>query len=397
MNNLSPDDSVPPGKARNIVNCDVDDYGNVRFPRQGSAKVYSGSDCHSWFSHETDTSLGLFVEGGVLKRLNSDLTAASLKTVGDSKMSYCRLGDTVFFSNGIVSGRHKFETLFEWGVDNPPIQPTATVTQTGGMYAGDYLVAITWLSNGEESGSVNARVVSVQDGGGIRLTAFPEPPAYVDTVAVYVSSVNGADLYLYDEFPASADEVTVRYFVGTIKLEYQFVQKVKPGLGLTVHNGRIYWRDGSMIRFTDAHRYGTYSAFNYIPFEDEVTNIVSLPTVLFVTTRKAIYRVDGIDTDQMTLITVKTCGAATDSVCYDEVDKVAYVMSDRGFILLAQEGVKELHGDQVIPPTFNRGVTAILSQNGFRKLVFVGQNAVAHALQHPEYSASEVARKGSNL
>jgi len=397
MNNLSPDYSVPLGKARNIVNCDVDDYGNVQFPRQGSTKVYAGADCHSWFSHETDTILGFFVEGNELKSLNSDLTVTALKTVGNSEMSYCRLGDTVFFSNGAVSGRYKFGTVFEWGVDNPPIQPTAMVTQTGGLYAGEHLVAITWLSNGEESGSVNARVVTVQDGGGIRLSSFPVPPSYVDSVAVYVSSVNGADLYLYDEYPATIDEVSIRYFVGTIKLEHQFIQKVKPGLGLTVHNGRIYWRDGTLIRFTDAHRYGAYSAFNYVPFEDVVTNIVSVPSVLFVTTKRAIYRVDSIDTDQMSLITVKTFGAVVDSVCYDDTDKTAYVMTDNGFVVLASDGAKELHGDQVIPPMFDRGTTAILSQNGFRKLVFVGQNAKVSALQHPDYSASEVARKGNNL
>ena len=398
MDNLNPDYSIPAGKARNIVNCDINNQGNLLIPRPGSSRVYLGTDCHSWYEFEHSRGFGFFIEGNYLKRLNSDATVTTLKEVGPDPMSFCNIGDTVYFSNIRTCGRYIDGTIYNWGVDTPLLQPVAELNQTGGMYEGDYFIAITWMSNGEESGALNSRLVHVTEGAGIRLSQFPTPPDYVDTVAVYCSNVNGADLYYYDEYPAhTTGEVFIRYFTGALKLDHQFGRKVTPGLGLTVHNGRIYWRDGTMVRYTDVHRYGTQSAFAYIPFEEVVTNIISLPTVLFVSTRKAIYRIDGFDTDQMSLTPVKLYGVAMNAVKYDTVDKKAYAFSDRGFIELSTEGIAELHSDSVVPPTFMEGTVAIVSQNGFRKLVFVGKQGEVSELQHPSYTASEVARKGNGL
>jgi hypothetical protein len=277
------------------------------------------------------------------------------------------------------------------------MQPLATATPTGGMYAGEYRVAITWMveiSNGhyEESGTGNSTRVTVIDGGGIRLSDFPLVPSYVDIVSVYVSSVNGQDLYLYDEYPASIDEVFIRYNVGTVKLDTQFGVKARPKLGLTLHYGRIYWIDGNFVYYTEAQHYGLQRAGSYFHYEAPVTNIMSVPGALYITTETGIYRINGIDSEQPTNTQVKTYGAPEGSYYQDYNDTFAYLVSHNGFCKVSAEGIVEIAQNDIAFPLFEKGVAAVVEHQGYQKLIAVMQEGTISTLQHPDYTTNEVAR-----
>ena len=404
MNNRAADTKLPEpsqnnpfGKYRNAVNVDFDNEGHLLFPRIGSTLAYSGTECHSWYEYEDSLGYGLFVDGTSLKRLNLDDTATTLKTVNPLPMSYCVLNGNIYFSNGSDTGIYVNGTIKEWGVEVPPMQPLATATATGGMYAGEYRVVITWLteiSNGhyEESGTGNSTRVTVADGGGIRLSDFPLVPSTIDSVAVYVSSVNSQDLYLYDEYPANISEVFIRYNVGTVKLDTQFGFKVRPKLGLTVHYGRVYWIDGNFIYYTEAQHYGLQRAGSYFHYESPITNIISVPGALFITTETGIYRISGIDSEQPTNTQVKTYGAPEGSYFQDFDDTFAYLISHNGFCKISSEGIVEIAQNDIAFPVFMKGSAAVVEHQGYQKLIAVMQEGTVSTLQHPEYTANEVAR-----
>jgi len=256
---------------------------------------------------------------------------------------------------------------------------------------------MTWLSEGEESGTLESTRLSVQGGGGIRLTSFPAAPSYVDSFAVYVSSVNGQDLYLYDEYPINTPEVSIVYNVGTINIETQFCIKAEPKSGVTLHYGRFYWIDGKLIRYTEDQRYGLQRAGNFYPFEEPVTNIISVPGSLFITTTKNIYRIPTDGIGPYPVIKVKTYGAPTGAIFYDDNDNIVYAATHNSFAIFSSEGITELGVEDVALPIFQKGSAAIVEDKGCRRMIAIMQQGVISKLQHPDYTADEIARTGNSL
>ena len=387
---------------RNAVNVDIDNAGNIVMPGWGTVKRYTATDTHSWYEFQDGLGYGLFVDDGNLKRLNLDYTATVLKAVQNIPMSYAVLNDKVFFSNGIDCGIYDNLGIAEWGITNPPRQPDPTSTTTGGMYAGDYRVAITWMTGSgthfQESGTFNSTRVTVTDGGGIRLTNFPTPPDYVDQIAVYVSAVNSQDLYLYDEYPASTSEVFIRYNVGTVKLQTQFATKPEPGLCLTVHNGGLFWFKDNLIGYTEPHAPYLYRAGNFFDMEDEVLAIVSIKTgPLYAQTTKGLYAINSIYNPEVPAQPTKIRvygGCKLYNVAYHPDNNEACIWTDAGFTRITGEGIQDLNANEFASPHFSVGAIAYVESNGISKVVFVGKDGTKNALQYPEYSAMETIRIG---
>ena len=401
MDNLSPSHRIPFGKARNVVNCDFNLGGQLIIPRPGCSRVYAGTACHSWYEYEHPYGLGFFVENGVFKRLNRDFSTTALLGAGAAKMYYASLGATLYLSNGVFFKQYASGSLFDVGVEVPGYQPKTTVTQTGGLYAGKYKVAITWLRNGEQSGAVTPVVVDVPEGGGIQLTEFPVVPPTVDVLFVYVSDPNGADLLFYGAYPRGTPEVKVDYFTGADPLTTIGAVRARPKKHLAVHNGRLWWADGTQVFASEPFQFGLYRAFNCLPFPDEPTNIISVSGVnsqtLFVTTRAEIYRVDATSTEVPVPTVVRNYGCPEGGAAYSKDGKEAYVVSDNGLLMITQEGVAELMVDSVATHLYDEATLAVHSREGYDKVVFTGVPVSAGLLQHSDYSADEIARKGNNL
>jgi hypothetical protein len=391
---------------RNAVNVDIGSDGQIIFPGWGTVKDYTATDAHSWYEYEDAYGYGLFVDSGSLKRLNADNTATTLGTVQNIPMSYAVLGEQVYYSNGIDSGIYENGSVKPWGIPNPPRQPDASAITTGGLYAGEYRIAITWLiGSGNhylESGAFESVQVTVPDGGGIHLSNFPTPPAAIDKIAIYVSSVNSEDLYLYDvdydQYPAGVQDVFIRYHVGTIRLESQFAIQPEPGVCLTVHNGGIFWIDGTRVKFTEPHAVHLYRAGNYFDMEHEVLSLISIKTgPLYVQTTNGLYAISGIYSPEGAAVPVKVRtynGCKLYNVAYHPDNNEAAIWTDAGFVRITGEGVQDLNINEFAAPHFEIGSIAYQEQNGFMKLVFVGRNGTISRSAHQDYTAEETARSG---
>jgi hypothetical protein len=380
--------------ARNAVNVIFDNAGNIQMPRPGSTLTYSG-DCHSLFKTPFIT---LFSEGGSLKKLNSDNTATTLKSsIGDSKVYYAVVADTVYFANEITTGKIRNGVASEWGTERPPRQPDCTSISAGGMFAGRYRVAITWITD-EESGSVASSIVDVQEGGGINLSNFPMPPDYVTSLAIYVSSINSENLYLYGEYSADTSQVEIGRLTNegvlpTIPLETQFGFPPVPSETIVYHYGRIYYPKGKYLYYTLPHRYGLQKSNMYFPFDSEIQTIITHPNVLYIGTLNNQYEVRNIDGDgEPILKSLLNCGSVKGSECYDQDGDSAYLMSDRGFIKATEEGLSEMSYEQCAIPFFKKGTSTVNEYDGVKYLLFVGQDGSQNPLANTEYNTAELVR-----
>lgn len=399
MNNKAPDRNLPDDKLRNAVNVIFSNNGLIKFPGWGKTKVYTGVNCHSLF---TVSGAELFVENGTLKLLNNDYSATVLRqNVGHTPMFYTSIGTVTYFCNEAVTG--KFDSLThrvsEWGTARPPRQPTIAIGSLGGLFAGDYRVAITWLAD-EESGTGRSVKISVPEGGGIQLSNFPVPPAYVKKVAVYVSSVNGKDLYLYGEYPPAINYVnifrlTTNGVIPSIPLTTQFCFPPKPTGLIAGHQGRIYYASGAKVYYTMPRRYGLQAALAYWTFPSEVKTIQSSPPFLFIGTADAMTSVTGIDNagSAPQFNRIKNYGCAFNASVTDKDDSKAYAYSDNGFIQCSGDGtISELSYENNAIPAFKNGAITILERDGTKYLLFSGTSPLSNKLADPTYLASELAR-----
>jgi hypothetical protein len=382
------------GRLFNAVNVQFSDTGDVMLPCQGVDSVYAGATCTSLNVSDAAT---LFVEGGNLKRLTAvDTASAVLSTVGSSLMRYTRpVGDSVYFANNAVTGKFtKGDTATKhWGIPVPTHQPTCTATTTGDMYGGEYRVAITWIGNSESGTGLAARL-TVPEGGGIALSALPTAPSYVTAFAVWLSSVNGKDLYLYDEYPIATTTVTLTQRVGAIVLDTQFGYPPAPtaASAMVQHYGRIYYSLGALLYYThigaNGPRYDIQMAGNFYPFDGStIKTVVSCPGVLYVGTERMIYKITNIDGDgPATLEPLQDCGTVFGSECYDPDGVSAYFMSHRGLIRATPEGLIELNYADVAMPFYAAGTSAVTELGGVKYLLFFGTGGTKNPLADSDWN-----------
>jgi len=394
MDNKSRPENIKPGVARNAVNVQFSNTGEILFPRPGKTRCYSG-DCKWLYEGKNVT---LFVEGGSLKKLNADNTATVVKSgVGSIRIDYTAMGSDIYWSNGAASGIVDSNGVNrEWGTEAPPRQPDCTPVTFGGLFAGDYRVAITWLgTDGTESPTGNGVRVTVVEGGGIRVSNFSAPPDYVTGVALYVSSVNSKELYLYGEYSANIADITLIHRICTIPLATQNTWVPKPMDIICAHYGRIYYAVGPLLYYTEIMRYGIQAANSYYQFDSDVQVVVSTPSVLYVGTQNKLYKLSNIDGDGSTIVEeLQNCGAVKGSVCYEPAGIASYFMSDRGFIKATPEGLQELTFDAVAIDFFESGTTTITERDGEQHLMFIGKGRAVNSLANSSYIASEVLRLG---
>jgi hypothetical protein len=388
MDNRHDQDNMPDGYLRNAVNTVFDDQGNAKRV-VGATKVYSGTNIHSYWQ-------GYFVEESNLKRLESDNTATTLKAIGSNTVGYTKVGDRVFCGNGDSGYVIYGDTVKTLGIAWPEQQPILIARDTGGMFAGDYQVAITYMRDGEESGCGQASRVTVSDGGGIYFV-MPTVPADIDTIAVYVSSVNGDELYLYDEVDASTTEVFIDNNISSIRLETQFMYPPVLSSIVTAHYGRLYWADGDLIRYTEPQKYGLTKSGNYARFGGDISIIASVPGALYVCADRT-YRISNIDGDGFAQrVEVLPYGAVKGTLHYDERSKTAFWKSHKGIVAASAEGISELVADNIAMPEYEKGTLNIVEMNGVRQLIAVSQGGDVSSLMDAQFKAAEIVRKGNAL
>lgn len=229
--------------------------------RPGLQRLVTQAGLHSlWSQDGTDT---FAVHAGELVRVRYDGGALAMTPIAtlqsDQPVDFAPLNGEIVFSSlaqiGVIGAGDVVRPLSVPDGQLPALASTAA----GGLAAGRYSAAISFVdARGEEGGLSPLATVSVQDGGGIRLT-MPAAPEGITMARLYRTEANGGMLRL----AATAPLAMGTYLLGQGQLgrpaDTQFLRAMRPGEIVRQWNGRLLTGRGSTLCISEPMRYGLYS------------------------------------------------------------------------------------------------------------------------------------------
>jgi hypothetical protein len=387
-NTVTKETDLPKGSARELLNVDLSNSGKPS-RRRGFTSVYSGAAIHSLHSTKYHT---FFCEGSVLKQLNRDFTAASVRTGLDPSvaLSYAEVDGRIYYANGSQKGVITEEAGHaEWGVEAPVGQPILSATAAGGLDAGTYQVAITYASAlGEESGTGRAALVELASGGGILISNIPQSSA--DSCNIYVSPANGDVLYLAKTVPMGTTSTTVQSTINFSRmLETQFMEQVPAGHIVRYFKGRMWMAVGDLLVFTSALRYGLFDPrHTYFRFPDRISIMQPVENGIYVVAGNKTYFLEGTKPQDMGQTVVYHQGGVegtgmsvppkalldndllSGTEADDSAEDVAYWFSNTGAVFGFPNGkVKAITEDRMTVSEYGNGATLLREEGDTRQLI----------------------------
>jgi hypothetical protein len=410
VDQVSPETSLLPGTARSLVNYDVHQgavgqdgpVGGRVSARSQVQKVISGTNVHSLWSGDHNTC---YVSNGSLYRLGEDMAPVLVRAaVGDAEMYYTEIAGVVFYSNGSLTGTVVNGNDAPWGLPLP-VGPIATPVAFGGLVAGNYMVAYTYMdASGRESGATQTALVTVATGGGITLAApttgtgsgqggnghgyghthqygsGSDGSAAAGTgyiTRVYVSPPNGDNLYWAMDIPAGASVAYVGVHTPGKLLTTQHMMAPEPCTQLENYNGRIYSAVGNTLLATQALNYDlTRPSTDFVVFPDPITMIKSVVDGVYVGTRHGVAYLDGNDLPLFRtrpadmLPPIEGSALAVDGGLFGESGKGIVWLTRRGWIFGTAGGkVKRLTEAQMALPEYDRAASLYREHDGMRQVL----------------------------
>lgn len=256
IDHISPEASMPKGSLRDAINMDIDREGNLN-QRPGLTLLRSSD--HAYTIWKSDDGFSYVQDGDTIYLATYDgalhLTAvATLNSL--EPVSFTNLLHAACFSNrstiGLILPDGSSRRL---GVEAPG-GFSATVGVNGGMDAGNYALAITYLV-GEEEGVMSALAfVTVPANGGVQL-GLPTPiEANVTALNVYMTQASGEIMYLRTRVPAGLASFLLGKTPRGRTCATQNKWRTPPGAIVRYWHGRLLVANGPVLRFSDPMRYG---------------------------------------------------------------------------------------------------------------------------------------------
>lgn len=130
---------LKPGELERAINIDIDDDGQIRRRRGQTLKL--AGDCHSLYRGVIPRTL--VVKDGSLGLLNTNYAFTPIVAVGAQHLAYAEVGETVFYSSPIASGKILSDnSAAPWGTQgadtwlSPVVNPTPTLGAIRGKLLG---------------------------------------------------------------------------------------------------------------------------------------------------------------------------------------------------------------------------------------------------------------------
>lgn len=284
LRNTTSPERFTPGDLATALDVEIDNTGRV-ISRQGFTQV-SAVAAHSLYANHGVT---LLVEGVGLKAVEADFSRTSLRTLSSSAyVSFESVGDTIYYSNGVDTGRLVGRSPLQWGVAVPIGQPAAAATG-GDLPPGRYMYAMTFLrSDGHESGTGSAGAIDLPLGGGIHFTGMEVStnPEVSDKI-LYLSSPSGEVMYRARIVPNAS--TTMLYTAGaldlTIPLHTQFAGPPPAGKLVRYYNGHMCVVAGDVVYYSDPYNLELFhQEGNFLRFPGQVALFESVNDGIYVAT-----------------------------------------------------------------------------------------------------------------
>ena len=183
---------------RDAVNVDIDNSGSLR-RRQATKKLVALTNPHSL--RMTDATNGYMVIGGVMYAVTLPTYSQSMFLIlsNDDPVNWLAVGESLYYSNGVDSGRIEAGVRYPWGLPTPSDPATSQIG--GNLFEGSHQVAVAYRNNvtgeiGGVSPSSNPAVTT----GGVRIS-LPGAVPGATHIDIYISTVNGAIPFLHGTVP----------------------------------------------------------------------------------------------------------------------------------------------------------------------------------------------------
>lgn len=400
---------------REAVNVDIPRDGWPQ-RRKGFTLECAGARVHSLW-HGGRFPFMLFANGPDLyaRRAGGDpfLVRSGLSP---REVSYAIPNDRVYASNGVEAWCVLPDgTSAAWGVETPAHQPQAIASANGGLDAGRYQFATTFIdARGEESGTARAEEIDVAQAGGVQLTNIAQPAsADVARVRVYVSHANGDMLYQARDLAVGQTAALIGAGQRGKPLDTQFLSPMPPGQIVRYLAGRMYVARGREMRWSEALRYGlTHREKNVrrvgetIAMMEPVGEGGDAPG-LFVSDHKRTYWLGGADpaTQSNRIAYPYPAIPGTGRIVpgsmfgFDTAVPVAYWIARNGVAIVGLPGgqVVPLREKQVVAPNAERGSSLFLERDGIRTIITSLQGSTAQGLAVTDRASSRVYRNGVEI
>lgn len=393
INNRAAEHDVPVGDdgaaAVDLLNVDVSNTGRIH-RRKGNTALRLLNQIHSAFGSDNHF---LFVQAGVLRKglppsdtiLRSGLSAA--------QMAYVEVNSEVYYSNGEVTGKVKADgTDAPWGVKTPTSQPVVAPDAAGGLPAGRYQVAVTFVrSDGEESASLSPIAVTVAEGGGVMLTAIPQPTeAGVNRVRIYFTDTNGDALRAYQTLVVGVTTLLVG--AGTLGrvLETALDLPFPACTLLDYFNGRIYGASGNTVWFSKAFRFGILDT--YITYSEPVSVLQATDGGVYVCADQT-YWYGGAGPGAFTQSTLLPFGAVPGTgVKVRNSRNVAWFNKNGWVIGKPGGGIEQVTDKNVAVPEYASGAALFREERGIRQILGAFNTGTASTFVAGDAADAEVVR-----
>lgn len=420
VNNVQKETAVPAignedqlGQLRGASNVNLNDAGEVE-SRAGYTQRFAGPS-HSLFA----TMSYLFgVTSGVLRAISANLSATNVTTgVGESDLSYTMVGGYLYWTNGVVL-RKVDDDLNDLpvGVECPGQPSVAAYASAGGLFAGQYQVAITYLSStGEESGSSLATLVDVEEGQGIQLTGIPVH-ATASWVRIYVSNANGDVLYHATDIPNGSTTYIIGVGQRTRALETQFMYPMPAGQIVRYIGGRLMVATRNILRWSPPLRPNLTQPDNFRRYGGDITMLEGVgdgPTFGYYIganhdqnpDKASVYFISGTDPKAQGNMRAYPAGVVPGTAIQIEGTKLGLEYAGKVPYWLSTNGMfcAGLPGGRVIPLTESRfladtgatrGASLYRELNGIKQLITTASGGEVAAGRASDEAIATVRRHG---
>lgn len=379
--------------------CNVDLYQDGKpHLRDGCVKLTSMVNSHSLWSDPKNSNpqISYYVAGSTMYAMTRNagvLSSTSIVTglaIG-KKVAYCEVNGDIFWSNGIATGRIRNGTTnTEWGIENPASNPVLYAGAAGGLYLGDYQIALTYRNAaGEESGTGKAQKIRVGDNGSITLSNIPQPVSTeVTQIVIYASPANGDALFKVATIPRGQTS----FVIGTVAnagtaLKTQFLQQMPAGTRIAHLGGIIYVAVGNYVFFCEPFRYGLCDLNeNFYGYASPVDELLMVPDDAGIRPQDGLYvcadktyfilRAGSKEAEQKVIFPF---GAVPGTGTYLKNGTEVAWFSPRGQITASIGGHAKICNDgNFMPGLMSSGASFVREKNGLRQIVnTVHQSAIS--------------------
>jgi len=295
IDNVSPTGSAAENRFQEMTSVEILNSGAVK-RAQGCRVISAGSGRHSAFS---DGQHIHFRENTGLYRLEHDGSTTLLDngfTTAGGRVTYYQHFDRTFYSDNLKNGVIQNGAARSWGLTPPPLPTVAN--DIGDLIHGRYHIGITYIRNdGQESGT--SGLAAVDCTGGLRIRVAPSSDSTVAYIGVYITSAGGDVPYLQAKLANEWRQFRIGSGVGSGRpIDTNLCSAPLPCSAIAEYRGRLYMAVGPNLFFSrSGNQYELVEQLDrsFLPFAEDITNILPVDDGLWVTTVKHSMFIQGTD------------------------------------------------------------------------------------------------------